>query len=195
MTRAVKILSAIAGGLLVGGMALALVWLPAVPVGSIIGVSEGPTSHLAPTVAAGRLAPDFKLVSLDGQAASLSAMRGKVVFLNLWATWCPPCREEMPSIQALSRHFQKDTGFVVLTVSEDSDPSRVAPFIKRNNFDFRVLLDPRNRVAEAYNVSGLPESFVIGRDGRIVAHHVGPYDWSNPDIREALQDLIKAKAG
>ncbi len=71
----------------------------------------------------------------------------------------------------------------------------MAAYIKQNNFNFRVLLDPRNDVGEAYDVSGLPESFVIGRDGRIVAHHVGPYDWANQDIREALEDLLKAKPG
>jgi len=149
----------------------------------------------AATVAAGRIAPDFKLTGLDGKPGSLAELRGKVVFLNLWATWCPPCREEMPSIQALRRQFQKAPDFVVLTVSEDSNPSQVAAYIKRNNFNFRVLLDPRNSVGEAYDVSGLPESFVIGRDGRIVAHHVGPYDWANQDIREALEDLLKAKPG
>jgi cytochrome c biogenesis protein CcmG/thiol:disulfide interchange protein DsbE len=125
----------------------------------------------------------------------LSSLRGKVVFLNVWATWCPPCRTEMPSIQALYRDFQKDQDFVTLAVSEDTDVKQVQNYVKKNNFGFRVLLDPRNDVGESYGVNGLPESFVIGRDGRIVAHHIGPYDWANPDIREALQDLLKAKQG
>jgi peroxiredoxin len=146
-------------------------------------------------VAAGKIAPDFTLTDLEGKSHSLSAFRGKVVFLNLWATWCPPCRSEMPSIQALYSAFQKDNDFVVLAVSEDSDVKSVPTYIRDNRFGFPVLLDPRNLVGEAYDVSGLPESFVIGRDGRIVAHHVGPYDWSSADMRDALRDLINAKAG
>ena len=188
-----KLLSAVAGLLLVGGLGVIIVRLTASDAPMFAKRDAGAGS--AATVAAGRIAPDFKLTGLDGKPGSLAELRGKVVFLNLWATWCPPCREEMPSIQALRRQFQKAPDFVVLTVSEDSNPSQVAAYIKRNNFNFRVLLDPRNSVGEAYDVSGLPESFVIGRDGRIVAHHVGPYDWANQDIREALEDLLKAKPG
>ncbi|HVN91813.1 MAG TPA: TlpA disulfide reductase family protein [Candidatus Binataceae bacterium] len=146
-------------------------------------------------LAAGKEAPNFTLQDLNGKNVALSSFRGKVIFLNLWATWCPPCRSEMPSIQSLYKTFAKDKDFVTLTVSEDSDVSKPPAYIKKNKFDFPVLLDPRNVVGEAYDVSGLPESFVIGRDGRIVAHHIGPYDWANGDIRDALQDLLKAKPG
>lgn len=188
-----KQLSAVAGVLLLGGLGLIFVRLTAsdMPMFTQRGASTGS----AATVAAGRIAPDFKLTGLDGKPGSLADLRGKVVFLNLWATWCPPCREEMPSIQTLRRQFEKAPDFAVLTVSEDSNPILVAAYIKQHNFNFRVLLDPRNTVGEAYDVSGLPESFVIGRDGRIVAHHVGPYDWANQDIRDALEDLLKAKPG
>jgi len=147
----------------------------------------------AAAVAAGKLAPDFTLTDLDGKSHSLASLRGKIVFLNLWATWCPPCRGEMPSIQALYSNFRSNSDFVVLAVSEDSDVKPIAGYVKDNHLDFQVLLDPRNLVGEAYDVSGLPESFVIGRDGRIVAHHVGPYDWASADMRDALNDLIKAK--
>jgi peroxiredoxin len=67
--------------------------------------------------------------------------------------------------------------------------------MEKNGFDFTVLLDPRNEVGESYSVTGVPETFIIGRDGRIVAHHVGPYDWSTSEMREALQELIKSKEG
>jgi peroxiredoxin len=184
-----KLLSAVAGVLLVSAVGLIFLRLTLSDTASSTGTEP------AATIAAGRVAPDFKLTGLDGKPGSLAELRGKVVFLNLWATWCPPCREEMPSIQTLHQHFEKAPDFVVLTVSEDSNPSQVGAYIKQHNFDFRVLLDPGNTVGEAYDVSGLPESFVIGRDGRIVAHHVGPYDWANQDIREALEDLLKAKPG
>jgi peroxiredoxin len=183
-----KLLSIVAGVLLLAGIGMIIFRLTA----SDVGLFHARTGE-SPTVAAGRMAPDFKLTTLDGKPASLTALRGKVVFLNLWATWCPPCREEMPSIQTLYQQFQSAPDFVVLAVSEDSNPAQVANYVKQHKFGFEVLLDPRNSVGEAYDVSGLPESFVIGRDGRIVAHHVGPYDWANHDIREALEDLLRAK--
>jgi cytochrome c biogenesis protein CcmG, thiol:disulfide interchange protein DsbE len=147
------------------------------------------------TVAAGKLATNFKLKDLKGDEISLASLRGKVVFLNIWATWCAPCREEMPSIESLYNDFKADKDFVVLAVSQDTDGTTVGPFVKQNHLQFTVLLDPRNEVGERYDVNGIPETFIIGRDGRIVAHHVGPYDWSNGDIREALQELIKSRQG
>jgi peroxiredoxin len=150
----------------------------------------------AGTVAAGKMAADFKLRDLKGNAISLSSLRGKVVFLNVWATWCAPCREEMPSIESLYKAFGVNKDFVVLAVSQDTDGLKaVAPYMEKNGFDFTVLLDPRNEVGESYSVTGVPETFIIGRDGRIVAHHVGPYDWSTSEMREALQELIKSKEG
>ncbi|MBV8055041.1 MAG: TlpA family protein disulfide reductase [Deltaproteobacteria bacterium] len=147
------------------------------------------------TVAAGKLAANFKLKDLKGNEISLTSLRGKVVFLNVWATWCAPCREEMPSIETLYNDFKADKNFVVLAISQDTDDTLVSPFVKQNHLQFTVLLDPRNEVGEHYDVNGIPETFIIGRDGRIVAHHVGPYDWSNADIREALQELIKSRQG
>jgi peroxiredoxin len=148
------------------------------------------------TVAAGKMAANFNLKDLKGDPVSLSGLRGKVVFLNVWATWCAPCIEEMPSIESLYKEFRNDKDFVVLAVSQDIDGSKmVTPFVEKNGLQFTVLLDPANDVGEAYGVNGIPETFIIGRDGRIVAHHVGPYDWSNRDIRDALQELIKSKQG
>jgi len=147
------------------------------------------------TVEAGKLAANITLKDLKGDEISLASLRGKVVFLNIWATWCAPCREEMPSIESLYNNFKGNKDFVVLAVSQDTDGSLVPPFVKQNQLKFMVLLDPRNEVGERYDVSGIPETFIIGRDGRIVAHHVGPYDWANADIREALQELIKTKQG
>jgi peroxiredoxin len=147
------------------------------------------------TVAAGKLAANFNLKDLKGDEISLASLRGKVVFLNIWATWCAPCREEMPSIESLYNDFKANKDFVVLAVSQDTDGTVVRPFVQQNHLQFKVLLDPRNEVGEHYDVNGIPETFIIGRDGRIVAHHIGPYDWSNADIREALQELIRSRQG
>jgi cytochrome c biogenesis protein CcmG/thiol:disulfide interchange protein DsbE len=146
-------------------------------------------------VAAGKMAADFKLVDLKGTAISLASLRGKVVFLNVWATWCGPCREEMPSIQTLYDEFSNDRNFVVLAVNEDTGGrSPVDAYVHGNAFKFTVLLDPQNIVGDAYGVSGIPETFIIDRDGRIVAHHLGPYDWSKSEMRAALRELIDFKA-
>jgi cytochrome c biogenesis protein CcmG/thiol:disulfide interchange protein DsbE len=161
-----------------------------------IATQSGLTRADTPPVAAGKLAPGFKLTDLKGQTISLASLRGKVVFLNIWATWCPPCREEMPSIESLYNEFRHDPDFVILAVSQDTDGAKaVAPYMKQNGFNFTVLLDPKNNVGEAYNVSGIPETFIIDQRGRIVAHHIGPYDWSNSEIRDALQELVNSKAG
>ena len=129
--------------------------------------------------AAGRQAPSLSLPDLDGTEVSLDAMRGKIVLLNFWATWCGPCRSEMPSLERLYQDFNSDPDFALLTVSTDQrgTPS-VERFMARNGYDFPVLLDTENVANTAYGVSGLPTTFVIGRDGRIIWNYAGPLDWS-----------------
>ncbi len=147
-------------------------------------------------VAAGDVAADFKLQSLSGPAVTLSSLRGKVVFLNVWATWCGPCREEMPSMETLYEAFKNRNDFVILAVSQDRrGRAAVQPYVEKNHFQFDILLDPDNVVGDAYNVSGVPETFIIDRRGRIVAHHMGAFDWSQTDVRQALVELLDSKEG
>jgi peroxiredoxin len=151
-------------------------------------------SDQSAVVAAGSLAADFKLQDLGGNTVSLRSMRGKVIFLNIWATWCGPCREEMPSMETLFQDLKHNPDFVVLAVSVDrKGKAVVAPYVEKNGFHFTVLLDPDNQISESYNVSGVPESFIIDRKGRIVAHHMGAFDWSRSDVKDALIALIDAK--
>ena len=160
--------------------------------------TRGPESALQgeSSVAAGDIAADFKLESLAGQPVSLSSLRGKVVFLNVWATWCGPCLEEMPSMETLYEAFKGRKDFVILAVSQDRrGRAAVAPFAQKHNFHFDILLDPDNQVGDAYNVSGVPETFIIDRKGRIVAHHMGAFDWSQNDVRQALNELLDSKEG
>src|SRR5579863_589787 len=200
MERDAKILSAIAAGMLVvaiGLVAFANNQAPdesPAPAADRAPVLINPQPQPGGPVAAGKLAADFKLPDLGGTPISLSSLRGKVVFLNVWATWCGPCREEMPSIETLYEEFSKDRDFVVLAVSQDSEGrSAVDSYVRKNGYKFTVLLDPQNQVGDAYDVSGIPETFIIDRTGRIVAHHVGPYDWAQPEMREALRELIDSK--
>lgn len=147
-----------------------------------------------PPVSAGEVASPFTLRDLNGNAVSLKSLRGKVVFLNVWATWCGPCREEMPSIESLYNDFKHYPNFVILAVSQDTgDPQEVAAYIAQNGYHFDVLLDPTNMVGDAYNVSGVPETFIIDRNGRIVAHHMGAFNWSRADFRAALKELIEGR--
>jgi len=195
MERDAKILSAIAAGLFVVAIGLVAFNDRQAPENTSAPAAVGSEASVNPlrggTVAAGKLAADFKLPSLNGTAISLSSLRGKVVFLNVWATWCGPCREEMPSIETLYEEFAKDPDFVVLAVSQDSEGRKaVDSYVHQNGYKFTVLLDPQNEVGDAYDVSGIPETFIIDRTGRIVAHHVGPYDWAQPDMRAALRDLL-----
>ena len=148
----------------------------------------------SPPVAAGGKAANFKLEALDGSTVSLEQLKGKVVFLNIWATWCGPCREEMPSMETLYDELRPNRDFVMLAVSQDTKGRLVvAPYVEKNGYHFKVLLDPENKVGEAYDVSGVPETFIIDREGRIVAHHMGAFDWSRPDVKDALKQLLESK--
>jgi len=109
-------------------------------------------------------APDFALQTLDGETIRLSDYHGQVVLINTWATWCPPCRDEMPDLEAYYRRRQAD-GFVVLAVNSQESPDTVAAFLEEYDFTFPVLLDPDGVVTRDYRVYGLPTSFFIGRDG------------------------------
>lgn len=195
MGRDAKILSAVAGALLLAAIGI-IVYLQVHP--TIFGHPQAENVNFSEPqeapIAAGKMAANFTLTDLKGQKISLSSLRGKVVFLNIWATWCPPCREEMPSIEALYKEFRNNKHFVILAVSQDVNGRvAVAPFVKEHALTFPVLLDPTNEVGEAYGVTGIPETFIIDQQGRIVAHHLGPYNWASHDIREALEDLIHTK--
>src|SRR6266851_8406925 len=106
-------------------------------------------------VAAGNQAANFKLEALDGHTVSLESLRGKVVFLNVWATWCEPCREEMPSMQTLYDDLKGNKDFVMLAVSQDTKGrAAVAPQVAKNGYHFTILLVPDNMIGETYDVSG-----------------------------------------
>jgi peroxiredoxin len=139
------------------------------------------------------MAPDFALPNLAGQAVRLSAYRGQVVLVNLWATWCPPCRDEMPSMEKLHQRL-KDRGFVLLAVSEDEGGvATVKPFIEQLKVTFPVLIDTEGEVGKKYGVWGFPESFLVDRDGRIVDRVIGPRDWVAPAQVAAIEALLAAR--
>ncbi len=131
----------------------------------------------------------FTLEDLDGKARSLSDFRGKVVLLNFWATWCPPCREEMPSMKRLAQALSDRPDFALVAAAEDDDPSAVARFFAGQPPAFPVLLDRGGRVGGTYGTSKYPESYVIDREGNVIAKVVGPRDWSDPAVIDYFRDL------
>jgi peroxiredoxin len=129
---------------------------------------------------------DFTLTDLQGSSWHLKDLRGKVVLVNFWATWCPPCRKEMPDLDTLFNKF-KDQGFVVLAIS-DEDDAKVSPFIAERKIAYPILLDPGRKVTESFKVEGIPKSFVYDRSGKLVAQSI--------DMRTQRQFLeMLAQAG
>ena len=133
----------------------------------------------------GKKAEDFTLGDVDGKTVKLSSLRGKVVLLDFWATWCGPCRIEMPSIQKLHREF-KARGLIVLGINYGEDLDRVRPFLAKNKYDFRILLDRQRLVGESYQVTGIPALFIIDKTGTIRTHFVGVRD--EDTLRQALAE-------
>jgi peroxiredoxin len=113
---------------------------------------------------------DFTLTDVEGKSWSLQALHGKVVLVNFWATWCPPCRKEMPDLDKLYQEF-KDQGLLILAIS-DEEISKVQPFIAEHHYTYPILLDPGSKVHKLFVVEGIPKSFVYGRDGKLVAEAI-----------------------
>jgi peroxiredoxin len=139
----------------------------------------------------GKPAPEFSLTDLSGRAVRLANLKGRVVFLNVWATWCEPCREEMPAMEELYRRL-RGPDFEMLAVSADQDGREmVERFVREHGLTFPVLPDPNLQIADRYKVTGYPETFVIDRNGRIVAHELGPREWDSPGSYDAFRRLIE----
>ena len=138
-----------------------------------------------------KLAPpvDFNLLDLNGKRVMLSDFKGKIVFLNFWATWCPPCREEMPSMQKLYTRF-KDKDFAMLAVSMKEPASVVKKFFKDNSLTFTALLDSDGELMTPFGVRAIPTTYIIDRDGAIIGKAFGPRKWYDQKAIALFEDLI-----
>ena len=147
-------------------------------------------SSTPPPLGRGSEAPGFELERLGGgEAISLEALRGKVVLINFWATWCKPCEDEMPAMQRLYGSLEGGD-FELLAVSVDEEPALIGDFVGRLGLSFPVLLDPDQQVARAYQTFRFPETLLIGRDGVVVERYVGPKEWDAAPYVARLRRLL-----
>ena len=144
------------------------------------------------TMQAPKPAPALKLKDIEGKSHDLAQLRGKVVLINFWATWCPPCRREMPSMERLAQAF-KGQPFVVLAVDVGEDPDTIEAFTSQLDtaLTFPILLDPRSHAMRAWKVAGLPTTFLVDKQGRIVASAIGGREVDHPEIVKTIGDLMK----
>jgi cytochrome c biogenesis protein CcmG, thiol:disulfide interchange protein DsbE len=136
-------------------------------------------------------APAITVNSLNGKPLNLSDLKGKVVLLNFWATWCPPCREEIPSMMKLNGAMAgKPFQMVAVSIDEGGQPA-IESFFKTSGFSLPAYTDPDNRAAKAYGITGVPETFIIDKSGILVKKVIGPMAWDSPDVMSYLDGLTK----
>lgn len=138
--------------------------------------------------------PSFRLASLAGDEVDLESYRGNVVVLNFWATWCPPCVAEMPSLERLHQALGPE-GLAVVTIATDEDEDVLREFVEDYELTLPVLLDPGGRgAATDYRTNGYPETFVLDRNGVLLRHHVGPAEWDTPEALAHFRGLLERAA-
>ncbi|MDT8334826.1 MAG: TlpA disulfide reductase family protein [Desulfurivibrionaceae bacterium] len=137
----------------------------------------------------GQPAPAFELEDIEGNIWRLSELAGQVVFINFWATWCPPCREEMPSMQELYETMPKDR-FKMVTILSNDDPALAEVFAEKNGFEFPILIDPGSEAGKAYGITGVPETYIIDKEGLLRQKYLGPRQWNSPEAQKMLMDYI-----
>jgi len=149
-------------------------------------------NHAAPRL--GQPLADFILPDLQRRLVQLSVLRGKVVFINTWATWCPPCVEEMPTMQGLYERLHS-RGLEILAISIDTLGAQVVtPFVEKHQLTFPVLLDPKSKIIHLYHTQGVPESFIVDKRGLLVDKVIGSRDWSHPQMIALFERLLAVPA-
>ena len=141
----------------------------------------------------GDVAPAFRLASLDGRTVDLASYRGKVVMVHFWATWCPPCVEELPTLERLHRaYFGKDLEVLAVSVDEGG-AGAVTQFMQKNRFALPVLLNPDQSVSRAYGTFKFPETYLVDREGIVRRKIIGAIDWMQPAALQFVQAMLEKK--
>jgi cytochrome c biogenesis protein CcmG, thiol:disulfide interchange protein DsbE len=141
----------------------------------------------------GTRAPDFKAYTLDSvpRQKTLADYRGKVLMINVWATWCLPCRVEMPSIEALNKEYApKGLKIVAVSIDDPGTDSTIRAFVKQYGLTFEVLHDPQGKISDAYDITGYPETFIVGKDGVIRRKLMSATNWNAPEARALVDRLL-----
>jgi len=152
--------------------------------------NAGPAAPSGADSLVGQRAPEFALRDMEGKFVSITALRGKVVVLNFWATWCPPCKKEIPGLDALQRQYGRQ-GLAVVGVSTDSSERGIRDFLRENPAGYRFVHDRDGKVSRLYGVYSLPTTFVIDRSGIVIRHYRGDQDWGSREMRERLEALLE----
>ena len=138
----------------------------------------------------GRTTQDFELIDINNNKTHLSSMKGSVVFINFWATWCESCITEMPSIERLSRYFAANPTFKIVTILYKDDLNAALSFMKESGHTFPVYLNPDESAAKIFGITGIPETFIIDKKGVLRDKVIGPAGWDSPNTLQAFQTLI-----
>ncbi|MBI5232839.1 MAG: TlpA family protein disulfide reductase [Deltaproteobacteria bacterium] len=136
------------------------------------------------------LAQGFTLPDTNGKPVSLEDLRGKVVLLNFWATWCPPCKAEMPSLETLHRLLGKK-GLSIIAIDDYESKNKTLDFLKENKYTFTILIDEEGIVSEKYLARVLPTTFIIDRQGMLIGRALGERRWDDKDITAFFEELLK----
>jgi peroxiredoxin len=166
-------------------------WALAIALLAAVGWIVASAKREAPPLEVGLAAPEFTLARLGGGEISLRDLRGKVVLVNLWATWCAPCEQEMPAMQRLYAQLAP-RGFELVAISVDEDAQAVERFRDRLALTFPIALDAQKRAAASYQSFRYPESFLIDREGVLVARYIGERDWDAPEYLGRIARLLEA---
>jgi peroxiredoxin len=137
----------------------------------------------------GKTAPDFELQDETGKVWKLSSLKGRVVMINFWATWCKPCRDEMPSMEVLNKRLAGKP-FQMLSIIFNDDHDLAASFARRQGATFPVLAAADQKLTQAYMITGVPETFLVDADGILRHKFIGPYDWSSPEMMRTVMSLF-----
>jgi DsbE subfamily thiol:disulfide oxidoreductase len=135
-------------------------------------------------------APEIKLTNTNKNNLKLSELKGSVIFINFWATWCPPCIDEMPSIERLSRNLEGNSKFKMVTILYNDNEEKAYKYMKEMGYTFPVYLDPGGSAAEKFGITGVPETYIIDKKGILRNKVIGPSEWDSSYVIEALSKLI-----
>jgi len=138
----------------------------------------------------GSVAPDIELIDINKNTLKLSELKGSVVFINFWATWCESCIDELPSIERLFIHLSGNPKFKLITILYKDDGYSISSYMKENGYTFPVYLNPDGSAAKYFGITGVPETFIIDKKGILRKKIIGPADWDSPLAIEALQNLL-----